>query len=214
MDILRIADLLQPFLSSPLSAPQLENISTYVDLLLRWNARMNLTAVRDPEEILSRHFGESLFAAQSLFPSAQASAPLAAIDVGSGAGFPGLPIKIWLPQISLTLLEANHKKVAFLREVGRALTLTNINVFHGRAEAFSTPAELVTLRAVERFSLVLPVARRLVAPAGRLALLIGEAQVKLAEQGTADITWEEPHPLPRSNGRVLLIGTALQNLPG
>ena len=153
----RIADLLQPFLATPagktavLSVAQLNSISTYIDLLLRWNARINLTSVRQPEAIVTRHFGESLFAAQHLFPKPGQAISL--IDIGSGAGFPGVPIKLWAPQIHLTLIESNHKKVAFLRQLARTLTLTDINVFPGRAETYAGPsAGVVTLRAVERFS--------------------------------------------------------------
>src|SRR6267378_2729314 len=122
----RIAELLQPFLPVPLVESQLQAISTYIDILLRWNARMNLTAVRQPEEIVTRHFGESLFAARHLFSQSErhdvapepAASPRPAgpstafersgdtpspqlIDVGSGAGFPGLAIKIYAPQIRM-----------------------------------------------------------------------------------------------------------------
>src|SRR2546421_9682105 len=111
----RIAELLQPFLPVPLVESQLQAISTYIDILLLWNVRINLTAVRQPEEIVTRHFGESLFAARHLFSPAEPGGcavepalvprppkPSAAfershsarlIDVGSGAGFPGLAIK-------------------------------------------------------------------------------------------------------------------------
>ena len=144
MDAARIAELLQPFLTAPaqLSAAQLNNISTYIDILLRWNARINLTAVRDPEQIVTRHFGESLFAARHLFP-ADDGRPTTdnCVDVGSGAGFPGLPLKLWAPAIHLTLVESNHKKATFLREVVRSLTLTNVNVFAGRAADFPAPRE-------------------------------------------------------------------------
>src|SRR5258708_2508378 len=107
METARIAQLLEPF-QVPLSAAQLNNISTYIDMLLRWNARMNLTAVRDPEEIVTRHFGESLFAARHLFPAEDGRLTTDdCIDVGSGTGFPGLPIKLWAPNIHLTLVESN-----------------------------------------------------------------------------------------------------------
>ena len=169
MDTSRIAELLQPFLGTAddqrLTTNDLQHISTYIDLLLRWNARINLTAIREPEEIVTRHFGESLFAARYLFPARpsvaadaptrpdeQTSDPIRLIDVGSGAGFPGLPIKIWGPDIDLTLIESNQKKATFLREISRQLTLTGINVFAGRAEDFpDSSANVVTLRAVERF---------------------------------------------------------------
>jgi 16S rRNA (guanine527-N7)-methyltransferase len=213
MNTPRIAELLQPFLGSAddqrLTASDLLNISTYIDILVRWNARINLTAIRHPEEIVTRHFGESLFAARHLFPRTtwdqQSSVHL--IDIGSGAGFPGLPIKIWAPEIHVTLIESNHKKATFLRETARTLTLTDINVFPGRAEDYpTTPANLVTLRAVERFEKTIPIATRLVAPAGRLALLISEAQLARAHELTPGFTWQAKLPIPLSSSRVLAIG--------
>ncbi|PYX95659.1 MAG: hypothetical protein DMG71_08500, partial [Acidobacteria bacterium] len=151
------------------------------------------------------------------------------IDVGSGAGFPGLPIKIWAPHILLTLIESNHKKATFLREVIRATTLTNVNVFCGRAQQFGSSAEsgppaprpaasssnpsadLVTLRAVEQFDSILPIAASLLAPAGRLALLVGEAQVRPTYNLLPTFRWNDPVPIPLSSKRVLVIGTAEPN---
>jgi 16S rRNA (guanine527-N7)-methyltransferase len=213
MDSARIAALLEPFLEAPLPPPAVEQISIYIDLLLRWNARINLTAIREPEEIVTRHFGESLFLARHLFPSQDAGMPRPSrisgdapevIDVGSGAGFPGLPLKIWAPEIRLTLIESNHRKAAFLREVSRALTLTNINVMAARVETTNAAADVVTLRAVERFESVLPMALKLLAPQGRLALLIGSAQ--LASLSCQPLTWSLPVPIPVSKARVLSIG--------
>jgi 16S rRNA (guanine527-N7)-methyltransferase len=253
----RIAELLEPFLPAssandhrPAANDALyQHISTYIDILLRWNARINLTAVRDPEEVVTRHFGESLFAACHLFPitspkaSSEENYPVppvcsvvkdfdpAVADVGSGAGFPGIPIKLWAPDISLTLIESNHKKATFLREIVRALTLTNINVFRGRADQLlqGEPAlpgseeqakppqprpplptgpgfALVTLRAVERFANVLPIAASLVSPGGRLALLIGASQRDRAHDALPSYSWAPPLPIPQSNSRILLIG--------
>jgi 16S rRNA (guanine527-N7)-methyltransferase len=207
METSRIAELLQPFLATPgsLSAEQLNSISTYIDLLLRWNARINLTSVRRPEAIVTRHFGESLFAARLLFP--EPGSPASLIDIGSGAGFPGVPIKLWAPQLHVTLIESSHKKVAFLRQLSRTLTLTDIDVFPGRAEAYIGPlADVVTLRAVERFSSAVPTAARLVAPGGRLALLIGQAQTAQTSGLLPGASWSPPVPLPLSSSRVLLIG--------
>jgi 16S rRNA (guanine527-N7)-methyltransferase len=239
MDTARIAALLEPFVEPALSSTQLAQISTYIDLLLRWNARINLTAVRDPEEIVTRHFGESLFLASHLFPASGARtllsasavstqvsgspliAPLArsgesalgtpqVLDIGSGAGFPALPLKIWAPQIRLTLIESNHKKAAFLREAARALTLTDINVIADRAETLSArpdfpKADVVTLRAVERFEKILPQAVTFLAPHGSLALLIGEAQLPYLTSMTA-LKWQDPIRVPQSLARVLSIG--------
>jgi 16S rRNA (guanine527-N7)-methyltransferase len=193
-----------------LSPEQLERISTYIDLLLRWNQKLNLTSVRDPESIVTRHFGESIFAVQNLFaasPDAPQSAGVRSVDVGSGAGFPGLPIKICLPDLAVTLIESNHKKATFLREVIRSLTLTDIDVFTGRAEVFPAhSAELVTLRAVERFETVLPAAARLVRFPGRIGLLIGQSQVSRVAALLPHFSWSDPLPIPGSAARVLLVG--------
>jgi 16S rRNA (guanine527-N7)-methyltransferase len=213
----RIAELLEPYFvqgaadvggkSREFPAQnQLINISTYIDMLLKWNARINLTAVRQPEEMVRRHFGESLFAAQYLFPAGAQPESVRVFDVGSGAGFPGLPVKLWSPQIQLTLIESNQKKVAFLREVVRTLTLTSVDVFAGRAEDCPGTAGVVTLRAVERFESALPVAARLVAAGGRLALLIGEAQREHARELAPEFGWNEAVHVPESLNRALLVG--------
>ena len=135
----RIAALLSPFLGgASLSDSQLAQLASYLDLLLRWNARINLTAVRDPEQIVTRHFGESLFAARHLYPSCSlATGDWRLLDIGSGAGFPGLAIKIWAPVLRTTLLESNQRKATFLREVVRALQLTGVQVVSDRAENFA-----------------------------------------------------------------------------
>jgi 16S rRNA (guanine527-N7)-methyltransferase len=220
MDHSRIAELLEPFLTNPLSSAQLTRISTYIDILIRWNSRINLTAIRNPEEIVTRHFGESLFCAEKLCAQHLRAEELAArtaiphvVDIGSGAGFPGLPFKIFSPDISLTLIESNHKKVAFLREVIRSLSLEDATAFAGRVEAFtsSSPISVVTLRAVEHFTGILPIAVRLAAPSGSLALLIGQDQVKSAHELAPDIQWDEPAPIPLSQNRVMLAGAAERN---
>jgi len=148
-------------------------------------------------------------------------------DVGSGAGFPGIPIKLWAPHISLTLIESNHKKAAFLREVARTLTLTNVNVFPGRTEQLfqeqppqkqarpvpGSPMQshrggfnLVTLRAVEHFAEILPVAAGLVSSGGRLALLIGVSQVDQARSALPNLGWDTTLAIPQSHSRTLTIG--------
>ncbi|MGB6384732.1 MAG: 16S rRNA (guanine(527)-N(7))-methyltransferase RsmG [Terriglobales bacterium] len=270
MNIARIAALLEPFLERSLDPFQLDQISTYIDLLKRWNARINLTAIRKEEEIVTRHFGESFFMARHLFPKgledassmkdglsvARAPSPAKAgsaqlpaipqspipchpeqsegphapktrhpersrknhssgsqphvLDIGSGAGFPALPLKIWAPQIHLTLIESNHKKATFLREVSRTLILTDINVITDRAEvAAKSPdipgAEVVTLRAVEHFETILPQAVAFLVPNATLALLIGATQLPHLNALTT-LNWNPPIPIPQSQSRVLAIG--------
>jgi 16S rRNA (guanine527-N7)-methyltransferase len=219
MDTAHITALLAPFLEQPLPPSALEHISTYIDLLLRWNERINLTAIRSPEEIVTRHFGESLFLARHLFPPGMEAAdhrPLTpghcthALDIGSGAGFPALPLKLWAPQIQLTLIESNHKKAVFLREVARALTLTDINVITERAEGLAANpdfprAEIVTLRAVESFDTMLPQSVALLCPRGTLALLIGSGQLPQLTN-LPNMEWSPSIPVPQSTRRVLAIG--------
>lgn len=214
MESTRITELLQPFLGAGDGTPagpeirlapaQLDHISIYIDILTRWNARMNLTAVRAPEQILARHFGESLFTARCLFPHGAAGH---LIDVGSGAGFPGLPLKIWAGNLRVTLIESNQKKATFLREVVRATTLTDIDVFPGRAEDYEGDlGNTVTMRAVEKFELAATVALDLAAPGGRLALLVAERQADTAHRLLSGVQWEEPVSIPLSEHRILLIG--------
>jgi len=209
MDAARIAALLEPFVETALADSQLEQISTYIDLLVRWNARINLTAIRKEEEIVTRHFGESFFLSRHVFPTEARSSSARVVDIGSGAGFPGLPLKLWAPQIHLTLIESNHKKAAFLREVARELTLTNVDVITDRAESIAGRddyrAEVVTLRAVENFETILPLAAKFLSAYGTLALLIGAAQVPALET-LSEIQWREPIPVPESRARVLSIG--------
>jgi len=208
MDAATISRRLQPFVSpSRLSAEQLGRISIYIDILQRWNRKINLTAVRRPEEMVTRHFGESLFAARHLLRDLPlADPPVRVIDVGSGAGFPGLPLKIYAPAIRLVLIESNQRKAAFLREVIRELKLGETEVFAGRAEDFSGRADLVTMRAVEKFQRSLSAAVRLVAPRSRVALLIGARQVDAAQRAQAGLVWEPALAIPGSSERVLAVG--------
>ncbi len=136
--------------------------------------------------------------------------PPRVLDIGSGAGFPAVPLKIWAPDIHLTLIESNHKKAAFLREVARALTLTNIDVIADRAETLAARpgfprAQVVTFRAVERFDAILRQAVTFLAPNANLALLIGVRSDPPPHRLTT-LKWHPPIPVPQSRTRVLSIG--------
>jgi 16S rRNA (guanine527-N7)-methyltransferase len=210
MDAARIAELVAPFLGDArLSAHQLDQVSAYLDRLIRWNARMNLTAVRDPEQIVARHFGESFFAAKQLL-GREEPPPRSATDIGSGAGFPGLPIKIFAPCLGMRLVEAQHRKAIFLREVIRDLQLQDCEVFAGRAEALAEAkpdsSDLVTLRAVEHFQQVLPTAAQLTFNKGRLGLLIGREQAVTAGIALPNFEWQAAIQVPLSRSRIILIG--------
>ncbi len=209
METAQIAELLAPFTGrADLSPWVLSQLDSHLDLLLRWNARMNLTAVRDPEHIVTRHFGESLFAARILLGNdIDCSEGCAVADLGSGAGFPGIPIKLYAPEIRLTLIESQGKKATFLREVIRTLGLQGTQVFCGRAEQWGETADFVTLRAVEQFQRSLPIAAQLVGGKGKLCLLLGARQVPIAQQAVgASWEWQEPETVPQSDQRVVLVG--------
>jgi 16S rRNA (guanine527-N7)-methyltransferase len=204
VDTNAIGHLLQPFID--LDEMRLRAISTYVDILLKWNARINLTAIRKPEEIIQRHFGESLFVAKYVL----AQKPVAkAIDLGSGAGFPGVPFALLAPEAEVTLIEASQKKATFLRELIYTLDLKNAKVYGDRGERFPGRGDLVMLRAVEKFEKALVVARSLAEPGGRIALMVGQSQVEVAVEPGSQVQWREPIAIPSGNSRALLLGTTL-----
>jgi 16S rRNA (guanine527-N7)-methyltransferase len=137
-----------------LDAAQVERFARYRDLLLDWNSRINLTAITDPEEVVTRHFLDSLTCAPLLPSIATSAATPRLLDVGAGAGFPGLPLAIAMPWWDVTLLEATGKKVRFLETVIAELGLTNAHALAGRAEeiahqpAYRGRFDAVTARAV------------------------------------------------------------------
>ena len=165
----RIVELLQFYYPEP-SAEIVLQLSTYLDLLLKWNARTNLTAIRDPEEIVGRHFGESLFLASHL-PKCSTL-----LDLGSGGGFPGLPIQLALPELRVTLAESQMKKSSFLREVVRTLGLPT-EVWADRAENMPVDRQfdVVALRAVDNPEAALTFARQRLASGGLIAHLTTDA---------------------------------------
>jgi 16S rRNA (guanine527-N7)-methyltransferase len=197
-----IAHLLEPFIE--LDETRLGVISIYINLLLKWNARINLTAIREPSEIVQRHFGESLFVAKYLLDQ---QLPQTAIDLGSGAGFPGVPFAMLAPEVQVTLIESQQKKATFLKELVHALGLKNVQVFSDRAENYPNTADLVMLRAVEKFEQALPMAARLTKAGGRVALMIGSGQVEQARRLSSDVNWVNAIQVPCGTSRQLLVGT-------
>ena len=204
MDAQTLSELLQPFFNANLSESQLSQLSTYLELLLKWNRKMNLTAVREPEEIVKRHFGESLFAAGVLGKILGQRTTL--LDFGSGAGFPGLPVKIALPALQVTLAESQRKKAMFLREACRSLALAGIEVFAGRAEQLNQQFDVVTMRAVDEQESLLTAASKLIAPGGFLVLMLGTQGIKISKAALPGFRWQDPVQIPNSEGRWVLTG--------
>lgn len=184
------------------------HFARYLDLLLKWNARLNLTAIREPGEIVQRHFVECIFAARHL-PAGIHSL----LDFGSGSGFPGLPIALCHPEIRVTLGESQSKKAAFLREVVRTLGLGNTDVYSGRAERLDQTFDAVALRAVDKIQEACRVATRKVASGGHLVLFIGEVAAQAAISEFTGFDWAAPVLLPASSKRFLLIGRCCDDVP-
>jgi 16S rRNA (guanine527-N7)-methyltransferase len=184
-----------------LRADEKGKILDYLSLILRWNARINLSSVRTPEAILERHLVESIVCARAL-PKDIATL----LDFGSGAGFPGVPIAICRPDIAVTLAESQSKRAAFLQEAIR-VTGISARVHAARAEALVATFACVSLRAVDRMNHAISAAARLVGPMGWLAPMITRAQVRSIELATGeDFSWSAPIRLPGSDERILFLG--------
>lgn len=180
---------------------QYKQFEDYLSLLLRWNLRVNLTAIRDEEGILRRHFVESIACARALPAGINTL-----LDFGSGAGFPGIPIALCRPEIAVTLAESQGKKAAFLREVIRVLGI-NAKVHSGRAEALRAAFDCVTMRAVDEMGLAVQAATKLVCPGGWLVLMTTGKEIEtLKAAAGAESTWADPLPLPEGEDRLLAFG--------
>jgi 16S rRNA (guanine527-N7)-methyltransferase len=195
--------------SLPPLTPELSaRFDSYLSLILRWNARINLTAIRDEDGILLRHFVESIACARALPAGIHTL-----LDFGSGAGFPGIPIALCRPEIAVTLAESQGKKAAFLREAVRVLGLSAA-IHSARAEALRAVFDCVTLRAVDKMDQAVQAAARLVSPGGNLALMTTSAALAILQSAAGPaFTWTAPLPLPGSNDRLLALGVRTISLP-
>jgi 16S rRNA (guanine527-N7)-methyltransferase len=187
-----------------LSDGQVASIQQYIGILQRWSDKLNLTAIRDPLEVLHRHFCESMFAGRSVPIT---SGRLA--DIGSGPGFPGLPLKILRPELELLLVESNIKKGTFLAEVIRELGLADARVLISRYEELGeelAPLDFVCSRAVGDFGPFLEWAASDRVSAGRVVLWIGGRDLDEARK-SKQWEWQEPISVPQSLRRYLLVGS-------
>jgi len=187
-----------------LSDSQVNCIQQYTRILQHWNEKLNLTAIKDPLEILHRHFCESMYAAVAVPIN---SGRLA--DIGSGPGFPGLPLKILRPELQLVLVESNIKKGTFLAEVIRELGLLNARVLISRYEELGeelAPLDFVCSRAVGEFGPFLDWAASDGVSAGRVILWIGGRDLDEARK-SVQWDWQEPIAVPQSLRRYLLVGS-------
>lgn len=204
-----IAELLKPYVGLPIGQTRVmdtggvdwvaihKQLITYLELIMKWNAQINLTAIRTPEEIVRRHFGESLFVAAHL------GTCNTLLDFGSGAGFPGVPIQLLRPDVQVTMAESHGKKAAFLHEVVRSLNLPT-EVWADRVEAMPAARrfDVVALRAVDQMDRAV---REAALRASERVLIVGNARQSSYSGLAEHFRMAEPVPLPESNEGVLWI---------
>lgn len=179
-----------------LSKTQIDQLYQHYELLLHWNKRMNLTTVKPGAEAAIRHYCESLFFAANL-PAA--SDQVRVLDLGSGAGFPGIPMAILKPGWRVTLIESHKRKAVFLRESARGFA--NVSVISARLENVSESADWVVARAVDPQEVLSSVPR--LAP--NIGLMLGEDDF-LAIQRDSRIAWADPVRLPWGDRRICAFG--------
>ena len=188
-----------------LPPPALSQLSCYLELLLRWNQRINLTGLRDPETIVRRLFGESLCIARAVELRGRL------VDIGSGAGFPGLALKLAAPDLRVTLVEARQKKCAFLKEVARQCGFSHVEVVAERFEEWARreeeTADLVTTRAVAMDTKLWQAAKTLLAPAGKAVLLTTPELARAIQTENSGWLWVAIPPAHPVSASVVLIGT-------
>jgi len=178
-------------------------IQSYVDLLLLWNRKISLTAIRGMKNILRFHFGESLFAV-GVVPVENGRLA----DVGSGAGFPGIALAMAEPLLEVTLFEVVQKKAIFLSEVVRALDLKNVHVERTRVEGVHVDRafDFVTARAVGEQHRLIEWAARSLGRYGKLLLWLGREDARRISS-TVGWIWRAPLQIPNSSSRVILVGS-------
>ncbi|MGB9780707.1 16S rRNA (guanine(527)-N(7))-methyltransferase RsmG [Caldanaerobacter sp.] len=153
----------------------MEHFQRYYSVLMEWNRKMNLTAITEEEEVVVKHFLDSI----SVLKSDKIKGDEKIIDIGTGAGFPGIPLKIVFPNLKLTLLEASKKKVNFLSYLSHVLSLTDVEIIHGRAEElghaekYREKFEIAIARAVAPLNVLLEYAIPFVEPDGYFIAMKG-----------------------------------------
>ena len=168
-----------------LTEEQLVQLDTYCKFLLEYNSHTNLTAIKEEEQVYLKHFYDSLTFIKAIDVTKYKNL----LDIGTGAGFPGMVLKIVFPELEVTLLDSNNKKINFLQELSNKLDLTKINFYHGRAEDFCTKNresyDIVTARAVTNMTALSELCLPLVKINGYFIALKGSNQDELKESQNA-----------------------------
>lgn len=193
-----------------LNAEQIKKFEKYSDLLLEWNEKFNLTAIKDKDEITEKHFIDSLYLDKFVDLDNKTF-----LDVGSGAGFPGVPLAIAHPSLKVSLLESNGKKVKFLQEIKKELDLKNVEIIQARAEEFDKREsfDFVTARAVKELRILLEICFHLVKVNGHFIAYKSsnvDEEIKASKNAFKSLQIEKidrhEYSLPKSkDNRVLLV---------
>ena len=189
-----------------LSRAQLEQVQTYLRLLLRWNERVNLTGLRDPRRIVRELFCESIYLTRITLLTGKL------LDIGSGAGFPGLALKVAAPHLAVVLLEPSHRKCAFLKEAVRTLQLSDVLVVDQRLADYSLSCEglfeVATTRAVAIGNRFVRDVRSMLEAGGKFVVFSSRGLVGRVVHVNGGFYWAEPRPIPHTHGRMIVLGVA------
>ncbi|MBF8970069.1 16S rRNA (guanine(527)-N(7))-methyltransferase RsmG [Streptococcus sp. NLN76] len=199
----------------PLSQKQKQQFETYYELLVEWNQKINLTAITDKEEVYLKHFYDSL---APVFLGHITNQSLQLLDIGAGAGFPSLPIKILLPEIEVTIIDSLNKRIQYLQLLSEKLELDKVRFIHGRAEDLGQNKDYratfnrVTARAVARLPILLELTIPFLKLNGQLlALKASDAAEEIEEAKNASsilftkLISTENYQLPNGDPRALTI---------
>ncbi|ACO31765.1 MULTISPECIES: 16S rRNA (guanine(527)-N(7))-methyltransferase RsmG [Acidobacterium] len=200
----RIGNLLEGC-GTPVSGAEAERLGAFLALLLKWNARTNLTAIREPEQMVRRHFADSVFCARNLPEGTKTL-----LDFGSGGGFPGIPVALLRPEVSVTLAESQGRKASFLREAVRSLGL-RAEVWAERVEEMPVGRcfDCVTLRAVDRMLDACRAAAERVAAEGTMMVFTTERLREEAKGVLPGWSWPSVLRLPHAEQGLLLVGSRM-----
>lgn len=189
-----------------LSNENIKKFETYFSMLVEWNEKFNLTAILEQNDVFCKHFIDSLMSEKYVNYDNKTL-----LDVGSGAGFPGIPLAINHPTLKVTLLESNGKKVTFLNEVIKTLNLTNVKVIQGRSEEIKGEYDFVTARAVKQLNILLEITSHLIKLNGLFVAYKGDAtnelkdSIKAMKKLNLEVIGDYKYQLPSSNDNRELI---------
>lgn len=206
-----------------LTDKQKKQFETYFRLLVEWNEKINLTAITDKEEVYLKHFYDSI---APILQGYIDNSPLSILDIGAGAGFPSIPMKILYPEIDITIIDSLNKRINFLNILANELELSGVHFFHGRAEdfgqdrVFRAKFDIVTARAVAKMQVLAELTIPFLKVNGRLiALKAAAAEEELISAETAlktlfsQVTVNKNYKLPNGDDRNITIVNKKKETP-